>query len=180
MVRPSDGGQAEREETPMNASTKLIALRAATKVTLSVAVFGCGGTTLTEDGGLASTQPSDMDAAKSPPEPRKDASPGPCPGATSDAHGSVSADTFACCIAYLKTELVDADGSRLDAASAASKECCTSVVAFVDGDGGVSSFESAEPFLNSCCEALERPTGAACTPWGPPMPPAMTQYLEVA
>jgi hypothetical protein len=105
----------------------------------------------------------------------------PCTAETFDVDGTVSTATFECCTSYLEADLVDGGEGLLELRSApAVKECCASVVAFVD-HGGYRALEeagiTAERAVESCCGVLATeagpPMGPACTPWGPPVPPAM-------
>jgi len=179
----------------MLASTRLTALRAAAKVTLSASILGCGGATATEDGGLlpasqegGARAPFDAAIAVTRGMDAGSRMVGPCPGATESPDGAVSEGTFACCIGYLTAETHDAGGAfpALDGSTPAAHECCATVVAFVDHGGfsvfsdvDAAAYPTREGALQSCCEALSSPDGgppigAACTPWGPPVPPAMT------
>jgi hypothetical protein len=190
----------------MHASTRGAALRAAVKVTLSASALSCGGVvgdgipdaealtdaradvhTLTHAQSSAASSFAEAGA-------RADAATvmaGPCSGETSDVDGSVSGHAFACCTAFLEKGLFDAgEGAlALDASAPESRECCATIVAFVDHGGFPALAEAgapAESVLESCCGALSAPDGpprgAACTPWGPPVPPAMPVAfaLEVA
>jgi len=192
----------------MNASTRAHALRAAAKAALSVSLVGCGGATVadtrdnsgtehaahdggqtvaTRDGGHTVTAPDsarDADAAlRSIAEAGRDgaASETPCTGLPASVDASVSTATFACCLDYLAAGR-DASAGLLafDASSPANEPCCTAIIAYVDDTAG--AYAAAEPFIPACCEQTNPvPIGRACTPWGPPVPPAMPpSLLEVA
>jgi hypothetical protein len=188
----------------MHPSTRHVALRAAAKVTLSAAILGCGGATEAvtvdasdgdatpvrvtthQDAAAARDALAALDAQATPDAP--DAPALACPGAVADPTATVAASTFACCTSFLEGSLLTADSGVLavDPSLPTTLPCCAAAVAYVDG--APSAFGSvAGPVLASCCHELATvdagpPVGPACTPWGPPVPPAMPGALatEVA
>jgi hypothetical protein len=177
----------------MRASTKSFALRAAAKAALSMTVVGCGGatvTTPTEDAGKTSASmakdagmtPTVLEDSEAPPTTRdggdsRVAMGDPCPG-VSVGDASVSEDGFACCKSYLTPAADAAFGSLgVDASAPFAAACCSAVIRYADTTDG--AYASADAILPGCCESLDpEPIGRACTPWGPPVPPAMP--MEVA
>jgi hypothetical protein len=169
----------------MHASTRSAALRAAAKVTLSASILGCGGATATEDAGPL-THAGDA-ASHVVVQQVEAASAGPCPGVTTNPDASVSQSTFECCMTALSAELYDGGSWRgsLDASTPTAKDCCASVIGFVDHGGWQQLTDvdsstvaaSREGIAESCCAAVATeagvPVGPACTPWGPPVPPSM-------
>lgn len=99
--------------------------------------------------------------------------------------GDVSEQTFQCCVADVQSAVGDAslwgDPNGPDASvvsnDPSAENCCKAIVARMDNepDGGNLSndYMAASQVLNWCCIALGYPSGPACTPWGPPTPPAM-------
>jgi hypothetical protein len=174
----------------MHASTRIIALRAATKVAVSAAIMGCGGSVrdgggitnshALEDGAagdaLLSTVVSDASAVRdgfTDVVARAEAGvKGLCSGVTDNVDAAVSRATFGCCIGYLEAENPDSGFTGLDA-SAPSKACCAAVVGYVEhADAGLAARQAATPVLYQCCDALSWNAGVACDAWGPPVPPA--------
>src|SRR5260370_27398882 len=105
----------------------------------------------------------------------------------------VSDETFECCVSLLAPELLLDAQPRVFTDAAAHDpnvlDCCAVAIYRVDrgygdpdagardrgrlADAGLTSFNS----LRGCCAALAYPLveGPTCTPWGPPMPPAMPE-----
>jgi hypothetical protein len=112
-----------------------------------------------------------------------------CTGPTDVDASDVSEDTFQCCIAEVKAATGDAspwtDPNGPDASTVqnnpAALNCCDVIVARIDNepDGGSmgADYGAAGEALGWCCIALNNPMGTACTPWGPPTPPAMPEAL---
>jgi hypothetical protein len=173
----------------MRASTKSFALRAAAKAALSISAFSCGGATVTsptEDAGKTSAA-MDLDSgttsttmredAEAPPTMRDAgntvvATDDPCPGVPG-GDAAVSENGFACCKSYLAPAAGAAFGSLgVDASAPFAAACCSAVIRYVDVTDG--AYTAAEALLPGCCESQNPiPIGRACTPWGPPVPPAM-------
>jgi hypothetical protein len=179
------------------------ALRASAKVALTATLSSCGGTIhttpqggppdATADAWLADA-PAAVDAfvvADSPgpgtcnPPPVSSLLPEPNhPGIR------IGDDLFDCCATTLGSALV-ADSGLLDPADAAASDprvlgCCAVAAYRLNADvgpdagafyGDMGTLMDAGVNVNSnfldCCYALKDYQGPACTPWGPPMPPAM-------
>lgn len=181
----------------MNLTIRRMALRNAAKVALGTFVAGCGGSI------VVGQEPDAQSDAKAKPGqdaalvdaivPEQDAALA-CTGATEIDAGDVSDETFACCITEVKAATGDAspwdDPNGPDASTVtndpAAENCCNVIVARIDNepDGGNAGadYSAASDTLSWCCMALKSPMGSACTPWGPPMPPAMIVegMMEVA
>jgi hypothetical protein len=93
--------------------------------------------------------------------------------------GKASNDTLACCTTLVRGTQSDAGEGWMTLSASAAKDpnvagCCDALIANAwnwDEDAGVTV-----PYdlVSSCCQA----TGSkamACTPWGPPAPPAITK-----
>jgi hypothetical protein len=158
----------------MNTTTRAYALRAAAKAALTFSLTACGGVTEPPDPSdkkAERTIAGDAAAAQADASPRVDARAavdlGPCPGLVADA--AVSNDSFGCCLTFLE------DGADAGVATTRGGEaCCGAVVSYVDHATVPGAYGAAEPVLSACCSSLHPlPVGEACTPWGPPVPPAM-------
>ena len=172
-----------------------MALRNAAKVAFGTFVVGCGGSIVVgQEPDAQSDAKATKDAAlDSAIVPKQDAALA-CTGATEVDASDVSAETFQCCVATVKSATGDAspwgDPNGPDASAVtndpAAQNCCSVIIARIDNepDGGNFSddYMAAGDALNWCCIALSYPMGGACTPWGPPMPPAMVveEMMEVA
>lgn len=127
-----------------------------------------------------------------------DAGGGPASGGASDT-GSTGADAacvgpiavplaptvpgpseaeYACCLDRLATANADwlSEEGRALAQSEPISNCCRALIVAVDRDG--SRYSEASRFRTPCCNAdvVARPElyqHSLCTPWGPPMPPAL-------
>ena len=151
----------------MRSDVHSLALRAAAKMAFSVAfVGGCSssapgvpaddypggeGPATAESGYTHGGKPCTKDAS-APPRPALD------------------------CDALVNAAFPDA-GAWPDGKPLVSKEvasCCEKIILGQEGDGG-----RAHPHRWTCCAALDwgqgssQELGTACTPWGPPVPPAM-------
>jgi hypothetical protein len=102
------------------------------------------------------------------------------------AADTVSESLFNCCIAGLEPLIGDSQTGASDAEAADPNllACCGVIVFAADKDRGLDASAEATAELQSlqklgfaaqdtCCELLKEPLGPTCTPWGPPMPPAM-------
>ena len=156
-----------------------MALRNATKVAFGAFAVGCGGVMTT------ATQPApdahvELDASAQPEKNETLACTAPVDVDASD----VSADTFQCCVADLKSVVGDAQPWGPDGIDAglvgndpSAANCCKAIIARIDDepDGGNmgDDYGAAASLLPWCCSAVQSPPGVACTPWGPPTPPEM-------
>jgi hypothetical protein len=178
-----------------------MALRNAAKVAFGTFVVGCGGSIVVGqepdagggDGSAPKKDAAGVDAALvDSVVPEQDAALA-CTGPTDVDASDVGSETFACCIAEVKSATGDAspwtDPNGPDASTVqdnpAALNCCNVIVARIDNepDGGSvgNDYATAGDALNWCCIALKYPMGTACTPWGPPAPPAMpAEMMEVA
>ena len=93
--------------------------------------------------------------------------------------GTVSNDSLACCTTLVGGKKTDAGEGWMTLPEGAGKDpnvagCCTAIIAHAynwQEDAGVTV-----PYdlVYSCCQATGS-TAMACTPWGPPAPPAITK-----
>lgn len=157
----------------MNRDVHLAALRAAARVAFSVAfVSGCSAAgNVADDDETGDDYESSESAVNAKPKPRtKSVGKKPCP--SKDA-GKPS------CESVLASTFGDAGGWGSDVPlSADAKACCAEVIqkSMQDPTAGQSVHHW------SCCSAsnwgqglgIDGGVGWACTPWGPPVPPAMT------
>jgi hypothetical protein len=82
--------------------------------------------------------------------------------------------TVNACIADLSAYLASADPAVVVPARPGDTQCCTDVQAFIDGDGTTWGYWEDENLRSYCCgTVLNWESFGSCTPWGPPMPPAM-------
>jgi hypothetical protein len=169
----------------MNLMIRRLALRNAAKVALGTLVVGCGGSIAVGPEDAQADAKTKKDAAVlDAVVPEQDAALA-CTGATEVDASDVSEETFQCCVATVKSTTGDAspwgDPNGPDASTVqndpAALNCCDVIVARIDNepDGGSfgGDYTTAGDALNWCCIALNYPMGGACTPWGPPTPPAM-------
>jgi hypothetical protein len=115
------------------------------------------------------------------------------------AESAVSDSMFNCCIAELEPLIGGDSGLGASDAEAADPNlvaCCGVLVFAADNDHiepiGKEATAQLTSFANlgndrrsTCCDVLKEPSGPTCTPWGPPMPPAIpgetaSSDLEVA
>ena len=201
----------------MQASTRLLALRAAAKVALSASILGCGGATIADEHASPKARSPELEAGALPDaladaladapastihhSAQAEASTGRdvlasvdaradvsmqadavanavCPGATEDPNATVSEGTFACCATYLDGQ-TSGGFPQLDASAPPSKACCAAVIAYVDHvDGGNEAVTSMPLFYWCRCNVLAPGPQSFCTPWGPPVPPAMIALAD--
>jgi hypothetical protein len=177
------------------------ALRAALKITFSTTLLaGCGGTVDVDETNPAEVEPDDPagtsttgatsggsggdgSIALPAPTPRPDPRT-PRPREECEAPLTPPVDwwtfdehTFACCAESLAAAIPAGDPTPWVEASQrdmATYNCCTQVThANMDAlwSGHPVPYPAPEGVLEACCELQ---TGVpTCTPWGPPMPPAM-------
>jgi hypothetical protein len=160
----------------MDTALRRMALQSAAKVALGSLLLGCGGAI---DGGQAAA----ADAAKDAPKndgttPAEDAAPTlACTGPVDVDAGGVGSQAFECCLGVEQALLGDASAFEVDAGAVTSdpsaSNCCNAIVAHVDEV--TADYSAAGQALSLCCSALQYPMGPACTPWGPPTPPAMPE-----
>jgi hypothetical protein len=178
----------------MDRLTRHAALAAAAKVALSMSALGCasstvieaaagtgstghggatggamtGTTTSTASGGATTTASSAGGAGGT------GGSSTVCGAPPPDADASVGSAVMECCVAFLEPYAPEAGGSFDPSAANDPRvaDCCQAIVAHVD-----QNYQDAVkvPYqeMGACCTLLKYPLGLACTPWGPPVPPAM-------
>jgi hypothetical protein len=145
------------------------------------AVGACGGAIQTastaSDAGGATADAGDESSATDSSQtlPSSEASTDTPVSTTCNLADPLSDATFACCIDH-ETAVFMADAGADDPAT---KACCTAIQTRIDDefrDGGAqfsADYQKATPVLYDCCRVIGSPIGPACTPWGPPPPPAM-------
>ena len=151
----------------MNRDTFTAALLSTARVAGCVALMGCTpkAPSASVDGGVVAGEqtPTMAEPATSDRLAAADAAP---PSTTKDAGE---------CSTYVKDRLGDWDPSGMGAPpdgweTPEGLACCQVLAEAADAEGTF-DFELRHP----CCSALGWLGSSACTPWGPPRPPAMTQ-----
>lgn len=176
----------------MTPETRRKALRAAQKLALSLTVVGCSTAshpTAMEDAGDTVDLGTALDDAGSTPMEILDAM--MLADAGADATVPSDADLWADlgssndaavdggdavnnCVGGISAYLASADPPGSAAAREEDNACCTTIQAFVDGDGTAWGTWPDDTLRAYCCGTVfEWRSGGSCTPWGPPMPPAM-------
>jgi hypothetical protein len=94
--------------------------------------------------------------------------------------GQIDPTMFDCCLPFLAQYAPDGGGAFTTSAAGDPYvlSCCAAIVNDVDHN---TQDYAKVPWqeLNACCVLLQYPVGPACTPWGPPVPPAMpASWLE--
>jgi len=160
--------------------THRAALRAASRVALAAVMAGCGSSApepTTASGALGAPAGSESAATGD-----DGGGPGPTAVTNADAACTPVAEAAAfcastspgqsqadCCTAEIASANVPADarrGAQPDLRfDAVTRGCCTILL------GTTFSPDVSASTTNTCCEALGWDGVAACTPWGPPMPP---------
>jgi hypothetical protein len=157
----------------MNDSTRSRALRAAAKLATAVALTGCGGLQSAE-----STQ-TDSGAISADSSPRASSTSTPACSLTTNADGGLLASEVQCCLDLTSAQSpTDGDASAWRADPSLSG-CCHGLaqsfgliaIEYEDAGGRAWSDEACQ----SCAETIGTPS--ACTPWGPPVPPAMPSEM---
>lgn len=164
----------------MNAETRKLALRQAAKMVLGAAFVGCGGAIAAEavPDGAPAPRGGGYDAAVAVP---KDA--GLACNLTPEGDSGITESSVACCFALTESATPDAGGFDFDpapwAANPSLSGCCNAL--YEKGHQNLAAFAyGKEPHWRyDTCDICAKVVGnpSACTPWGPPVPPAM---LEVA
>jgi hypothetical protein len=178
--------------------TRLAALRATAKVALSFTV-GCGGAVLVPEGDT-NEEPRNPDpgtpgakeipARPAPAEPAPTATspsepvPVPAPELACDAPPpgepvSGGEEQLACCADHL-APIVPSDKNgwnweswEKQKSAPDAQACCNVVLAHTNASQNPAWDMVGWDTLSACCYALGNPSGPACTPWGPPVPPAV-------
>jgi hypothetical protein len=92
----------------------------------------------------------------------------------------VSREQFECCRAYARSAAQEPMAFERDPSAL---NCCKVLIAGVDGQPGWDFYDSPRDlccFRDIVAPAVELYPHRLCAPWGPPVPPAMTERLEVA
>jgi hypothetical protein len=166
------------------------ALRSAAKVAFGIALCsgaalaGCGGKSIGDDDGAEGEQP---------PEARSGLACAPALGPVDpndlDANASWDASVYACCTDYIAGRISAEPSPESHAAGLAADpsgvNCCRYVNASYHSLRGTFGAEAFPYEANlACCDAGVLPedeaVGPFCTPWGPPVPPALDAELEAA
>ena len=168
----------------MLVETRRRALYAAAKLVISVSALGCGATVVDQEVDATDTE---VDAKVPSPEVETETetaieSPTAMPGTPrprcgiSSVPDVVSEETFSCCVRTVEKIFAHNPSTHQPA-----PVCCGAIVEAVDDALSHSSPGAGEMYtraiqkgaLFTCCDRMEWPAGPACTPWGPPVPPAM-------
>jgi hypothetical protein len=178
----------------MLSATHRAALRAAAKLACFSTALGCGGlvdSSKVSTGGGGGDQTPTGTASNDDGSGRADATVGDAIDAAAPALDAMALTTcrqdplqLACCEAELFAEWPD--GStwtwKADASvPAGTRACCTVLQNYYDGqraDGNPAAYDwgSDRNLRGPCCGGvLGWQSGGTCTPWGPPVPPAMPQ-----
>jgi hypothetical protein len=179
----------------MDRSVFRAALRASAKVALGAAFAGCGGMVgstadhaaqeaTASDAAVADATRVDVNAQTCDPPAPSSVLP---EGLHADAAAGIGESTFACCVSLLEAVPPNDGGFEFPDAAIGNPEvqaCCATVIARLDYDmrqtiaqPDASTTEqqdeqTAAPVRWACCQVTPS-EGPTCTPWGPPMPPAM-------
>lgn len=187
----------------MNRLVFRAALRASAKVALGAAVAACGGVVgsaaehASQEASVPEGAPADATPVDVTPADAAQAEAAACDppspssvipeGAHADAAAGITESTFDCCVARLEAVPPNDGGFAFPEASVSDPEvqaCCATVIARLDyelrqtiGDPDAAAVEqqdeqTAAPVRWACCQVTPN-EGPTCTPWGPPMPPAM-------
>lgn len=178
----------------MDDNIRRAALRATAKVALSFTVMACGGVAqvpstnsddaIADDPSQELTPPTDAYEAPvavsylpaSPPEEEL-ACNAPLPGEVTEA----DAEQLNCCTEHLETVFPsggDWESWLESAAEPSAQACCNVVIAGVGFDWELIDQVGGDT-VYACCEALGFPSSPACTPWGPPVPPAVDRLPQL-
>jgi len=162
------------------------ALRAAAKISFGTALIGCGGTvtfidseeeTDAEETEYELESPDNAHGYRTPPvDPTEPVC--ELPAATPDDWSVFDENTFACCVEGL-AGTIPADFEQSWNAGElpqATQQCCTQIIAPNYNEiwqGLPLAHPAPEDVVAACCVAAHGNVG--CTPWGPPVPPAMLE-----
>ena len=149
----------------MQPSIRKAALRAAAKLAFSVTLVGCAAHDPSAETTTDETDTANQQLRRHHPVRHA----GIC--GTTDG-GTPNTYAKQCCedvvhASFTKTGVPRTSGAP---ASADTKACCSALAAFHDLDPNTMF---SWPERAECCETLGWSGAASCTPWGPPVPPAM-------
>jgi len=160
----------------MKPETRTRALRAAAKLA-AVSVASCStpppappATATVDVPPVETAEPASPVAEPVSPDTKDDAE------TKIDSPQAGESKSVAACRAKVGKLVESAKAGKLDEGSQAEFEaCCQTLAEFHSMPAGdQSAFEA----RNTCCNALQWQGSIACTPWGPPMPPAMPFFLR--
>ena len=162
----------------MDTGIRRMALRNAAKVALGSLVMGCGGMIDTTDDGAAPD--AAHDAPKDAVAKTDAATTLACTGPVEADASGIDTTTFQCCLGVEDALIGGQAPFEVDSGVVTSDpsavNCCNAIIAHVDQV--TTDYNAASQALQLCCPALKYPPGIACTPWGPPTPPAMADVLQ--
>lgn len=165
----------------MNRLVFRAALRASAKVAFGAVVAACGGVVGSTAADAAFSDVPQADAEDCDPLSPSSVLP---EGAHADAAAGITESTFDCCVALLSAVPPNDGGFAFPEAAVADPEvqaCCATVIARLDyevrqGPDASAAAQKDERTATdvrwACCQVTPN-EGPTCTPWGPPMPPAM-------
>jgi hypothetical protein len=177
----------------MDPNVKKLALRATAKVALSLTVAGCVGQVSLDEAAEPELDAPDPGRITDPvyagrtapalrPAPDEELA---CDAATGQG-APVDAAQVACCDDLVGELAPTGEGNweeewqawQAAAADPDVQGCCGVLVAAVEQDSAARATIGWQA-LSACCDALEFPAGPACTPWGPPVPPALRRLVPL-
>jgi hypothetical protein len=129
------------------------ALRATARIACLTSVIGCGPKQAPVEAPPVQAQPATVTPQTAAPAPIVQAAP--------------TAATVESCVAVVNKTFETQPGDDFEA-PADVKACCQTLAVATD-----SKVIDAIPHRFECCSALDWNGSMACTPWGPPVPPAM-------
>jgi hypothetical protein len=173
------------------------ALRATAKIAFFSTVVGCGGSvdaipgSTTDSSGSSSgsdqtptgTASNDYSSRRHDSGIAEASAPDVAQIPDASQAPDVVATDIVACRGELQTIWPDGGSFQWGADAGISDEaraCCRLLQSYYDQqatDGGMNAWGwgSDSKLRNPCCEALDWQTGGTCTPWGPPVPPAMSK-----
>jgi hypothetical protein len=159
----------------MDPRARELALRAAAKVAFAGSMFGCGNGQSTPPVTGGSPPPTGSPTASSTAVATSTATSTPTSAPTSNVCAPKDLTTptpgeVACCTDVVHAAVKGGGGIQ----SPNEVDCCKALAAWNDGQikAGHGDQESM-PERDACCKAMKWGGGITCTPWGPPVPPAM-------
>ncbi|MCB9745830.1 MAG: hypothetical protein H6741_06415 [Alphaproteobacteria bacterium] len=166
----------------MSPETFKLALRSTARVACAAALVGCVPKTVTPDdssGGADDTQVSADDSAATDDSAladdsaaTDDSAAADDSAATDDSGATGDSGALAECWSEVDAVYGESGSGTPDEGTA---ECCQEIAEYWDSVNlaGMEGWAT----RNECCELLQWQGSLACTPWGPPCPPAMGEEL---
>lgn len=180
----------------MHKSAFSAALRAAAKVAFGTSLVGCGanvafgdldsdeetygeagGSAEGEAGGSAHSEGGGYDAPPTPVDPpAPQVCEAPVPADPNGGWETYDESTFACCVERIAAVIPNDPPEQWEweGDDQSSRECCRQILApnyDAIWQGQPLPYPAAEEVVTACCIAAHG--NAGCTPWGPPVPPAI-------